>query len=251
MNVGLAAVVTRPWARDRQLPERRRRARPAAAVRSSRPARRAWRAGRRSRGTTTCRSSPTSCCAGAAVIAASRSRRATRPSRRSRPCSSPAARSSSGSPGTRWSPRFFCAALVAVSATDLERRIIPNRIVLPAAAVVLVANTRRAPLGRVGCCGASAPPPSSCSPRSPTRRDGHGRREARPAARRRRSGRTVPVGDDDRDDLGARARRSCCSPGTARRRGRWGSRSGRSSRSAVWSRCSPGTTLLHAYLGLL
>jgi leader peptidase (prepilin peptidase)/N-methyltransferase len=36
---------------------------------------------------------------------------------------------------------FFCAALVAVSVTDLERRIIPNRIVLPAAAVVLTAQT--------------------------------------------------------------------------------------------------------------
>ena len=36
---------------------------------------------------------------------------------------------------------FFCLALVAVSATDLEYRVIPNRIVLPAAAVVLVANT--------------------------------------------------------------------------------------------------------------
>jgi leader peptidase (prepilin peptidase)/N-methyltransferase len=36
---------------------------------------------------------------------------------------------------------FFCAALVTVSATDYERRIIPNRIVMPAAAVILVANT--------------------------------------------------------------------------------------------------------------
>jgi leader peptidase (prepilin peptidase) / N-methyltransferase len=36
---------------------------------------------------------------------------------------------------------FCCLALVAVSATDLEHRIIPNRIVLPAAAVVLVAQT--------------------------------------------------------------------------------------------------------------
>jgi leader peptidase (prepilin peptidase)/N-methyltransferase len=36
---------------------------------------------------------------------------------------------------------FFCAALVAVSATDAERHIIPNRIVVPAAAVVLAANT--------------------------------------------------------------------------------------------------------------
>jgi len=35
----------------------------------------------------------------------------------------------------------FCAALVAVTATDLEHRIIPNRIVLPAAVVVLAAQT--------------------------------------------------------------------------------------------------------------
>jgi leader peptidase (prepilin peptidase) / N-methyltransferase len=36
---------------------------------------------------------------------------------------------------------LFCAALVAVSVVDLERRIIPNRIVLPAAAAVLAAQT--------------------------------------------------------------------------------------------------------------
>jgi leader peptidase (prepilin peptidase)/N-methyltransferase len=36
---------------------------------------------------------------------------------------------------------FFCAALVAVSATDLEHRIIPNRIVVPAAVIVLAAQT--------------------------------------------------------------------------------------------------------------
>jgi leader peptidase (prepilin peptidase) / N-methyltransferase len=36
---------------------------------------------------------------------------------------------------------FFCAVLVAVSAIDLEHRIIPNRIVVPAAAIVLAANT--------------------------------------------------------------------------------------------------------------
>jgi leader peptidase (prepilin peptidase)/N-methyltransferase len=35
----------------------------------------------------------------------------------------------------------FCAVLVAVSATDLERRIIPNRIVLPATAVLLAAQS--------------------------------------------------------------------------------------------------------------
>ena len=36
---------------------------------------------------------------------------------------------------------FFCAVLVAVSAIDLTHRIIPNRIVIPAFAVVLVAQT--------------------------------------------------------------------------------------------------------------
>lgn len=36
---------------------------------------------------------------------------------------------------------FFCAVLVAVSAIDLEHRIVPNRIVVPAAAIVLVART--------------------------------------------------------------------------------------------------------------
>jgi leader peptidase (prepilin peptidase)/N-methyltransferase len=36
---------------------------------------------------------------------------------------------------------FFCAVLVAISAIDAERYVIPNRIVLPAAAVVLVAQT--------------------------------------------------------------------------------------------------------------
>jgi leader peptidase (prepilin peptidase)/N-methyltransferase len=36
---------------------------------------------------------------------------------------------------------FFCAVLVAITATDLTHRIIPNRIVVPAAALVLVAQT--------------------------------------------------------------------------------------------------------------
>jgi leader peptidase (prepilin peptidase)/N-methyltransferase len=52
---------------------------------------------------------------------------------------------------------FFCAVLVAVSAIDLEHRIIPNRIVLPAAAVVLVANTARdlSPEWAIAALGAS------------------------------------------------------------------------------------------------
>jgi leader peptidase (prepilin peptidase)/N-methyltransferase len=52
---------------------------------------------------------------------------------------------------------FFCSALVAVSATDLEHRIVPNRIVLPAAAVVLVAQTllHPSPEWALGALGAS------------------------------------------------------------------------------------------------
>jgi leader peptidase (prepilin peptidase) / N-methyltransferase len=40
---------------------------------------------------------------------------------------------------------FFCVVLVAVTATDLTHRIIPNRIVVPAAAIVLVAQTTLQP----------------------------------------------------------------------------------------------------------
>lgn len=52
---------------------------------------------------------------------------------------------------------FFCAVLVAVSAIDFEHRIIPNRIVLPAAVLVLVANTALHPSPRwaLGALGAS------------------------------------------------------------------------------------------------
>jgi leader peptidase (prepilin peptidase)/N-methyltransferase len=52
---------------------------------------------------------------------------------------------------------FFCVALVAVSATDLEHRIIPNKIVLPAAVVVLAAQTasHASPEWALGALGAS------------------------------------------------------------------------------------------------
>jgi leader peptidase (prepilin peptidase) / N-methyltransferase len=53
---------------------------------------------------------------------------------------------------------FFCAVLVAITATDITHRIVPNRVVLPAAAVVLVAQTALSPspewaLGAVGAAG--------------------------------------------------------------------------------------------------
>jgi leader peptidase (prepilin peptidase) / N-methyltransferase len=51
---------------------------------------------------------------------------------------------------------FFCAVLVAISAIDLEHRIIPNRIVLPATAIVLVANTLNDPSVEWLAAGAAA-----------------------------------------------------------------------------------------------
>lgn len=52
---------------------------------------------------------------------------------------------------------FFCAVLVAVSATDLRARIVPNVIVIPAAAIVLGANTllEPSPQWALGALGAS------------------------------------------------------------------------------------------------
>jgi leader peptidase (prepilin peptidase)/N-methyltransferase len=40
---------------------------------------------------------------------------------------------------------LFCTALVAISAIDFERFVIPNRVVLPAAGIVLAAQTIREP----------------------------------------------------------------------------------------------------------
>jgi leader peptidase (prepilin peptidase) / N-methyltransferase len=52
---------------------------------------------------------------------------------------------------------FFCAVLVAITATDITHRIVPNRIVLPAAALVLVAHTalQPSPEWALGALGAA------------------------------------------------------------------------------------------------
>jgi leader peptidase (prepilin peptidase) / N-methyltransferase len=52
---------------------------------------------------------------------------------------------------------FFCVVLVVVSAVDVEHRIVPNRIVLPAAGVVLLAQTllHPSPEWALGALGAS------------------------------------------------------------------------------------------------
>jgi leader peptidase (prepilin peptidase)/N-methyltransferase len=53
---------------------------------------------------------------------------------------------------------FFCVVLVVISAIDLTHRIVPNRVVLPAALLVLVAQTALQPspewaLGALGASG--------------------------------------------------------------------------------------------------
>jgi leader peptidase (prepilin peptidase)/N-methyltransferase len=62
-----------------------------------------------------------------------------------------------GPSGTSLVAAFFCLTLVAVSATDLEHRIIPNRIVVPAGLIVLAANTALHPSPRwaIAALGAS------------------------------------------------------------------------------------------------
>jgi leader peptidase (prepilin peptidase)/N-methyltransferase len=63
-----------------------------------------------------------------------------------------------GLSGEAFVASFFCVVLVALSAIDLTHRIVPNRIVLPAALVVLVAQTALEPspewaLGALGAAG--------------------------------------------------------------------------------------------------
>jgi leader peptidase (prepilin peptidase) / N-methyltransferase len=63
-----------------------------------------------------------------------------------------------GLSGEAFLAAFFCVVLVALSAIDLEHRIVPNRIVLPAALVVLLAHTALDPspqwaLGALGASG--------------------------------------------------------------------------------------------------
>jgi len=62
-----------------------------------------------------------------------------------------------GVSGTAAVASIFCLTLVAVSATDLEHRIIPNRIVVPAGLAVLAANTALHPSPRwaIAAVGAS------------------------------------------------------------------------------------------------
>jgi len=62
-----------------------------------------------------------------------------------------------GLSGKAFLAAFFCAVLVVLSAIDLRHRIVPNRLVLPAAALVLVAHTaiQPSPEWALGALGAS------------------------------------------------------------------------------------------------
>ena len=62
-----------------------------------------------------------------------------------------------GLTGSAFVGAFFCITLVTVSGTDVEHHIIPNRIVLPAAVIVLAANTalHLSPEWALGALGAS------------------------------------------------------------------------------------------------
>ena len=80
---------------------------------------------------TTSRSSRTSSCAGAAAVPGADPVALPGGGARYRRCSSPACVIEFGLDPRRSPPAFF-SSLVAISATDIEHRIVPNRIVLPA-----------------------------------------------------------------------------------------------------------------------
>jgi leader peptidase (prepilin peptidase)/N-methyltransferase len=63
-----------------------------------------------------------------------------------------------GLSGKAFVAAFFCAVLVAITATDITHRIVPNRIVLPAALLVLLAQTalHPSPEWALGALGASS-----------------------------------------------------------------------------------------------
>ena len=134
--------------------------------------------------------------------------------------------------------------------TDLERRIIPNRVVLPAAVVVLVGAHRDPPVAASGRSPRSAAR-SSCSLAALAYPGGLGMGDVKLALLLGAAlGSALPVALM----LGMlaalvpvdRAR----SPATAPRPARWRSRSRRSSRSAAIVALFAGHQLIHAYLGL-
>ena len=137
-----------------------------------------------------------------------------------------------------------CALLVTITLTDLERRVIPNTILLRPAPLAAARDRRRD------------------RPLQPARAPGRRRRRRRAPARRRRSptragwgwatsssppcmglflGRAVVAGAPDRGARGRRGRASRSSPARARTPASARSPSGPSSLSAASSACSRAT----------
>ena len=133
-----------------------------------------------------------------------------------------------------------CGVLVAVTVTDLERRIVPNRIIVPALVVALVVQTVRDPsvewIARLARGGRLLPRRSAHLPRRPR----HGRRQAR------RVSRSVARRSGDRGalrGLAARGDPRRRDPGDAGSEGAEGGDSLRAvpRRRAASSRCSSAT----------
>ena len=113
-----------------------------------------------------------------------------------------------------------CAVLVAVTVTDLERRIVPNRIILPALVVALVVQTVLRPVRRVDRRRGRGGRVLSHRSAHLSRRARHGRRQARglsrSVARKHRD-----RGALRRIDLRSHSRdRHPCDTGTAGSKGR-------------------------------
>ena len=134
----------------------------------------------------------------------------------------------------------FCAVLVVVTVTDLERRVIPNRVVLPAAASCWPRGrlVHHSPAWAIAAAAGSlflllaalAYP------------GGMGMGDVKLALLLGAAlGTHAPGRADGRDALRARPRRSAPGAPRQRRHGRWRFRSGRSSPPAAWSRSLRGT----------
>ena len=111
---------------------------------------------------------------------------------------------------------FYCAVLVAISAIDIEHRIVPNRIVLPAAAVVLVARTLVDPSVEWLVAGLGASLFLFVAALAYPKGMGMGDVKLALAARLRRRAHR-PGGVDGRDACGARAERRALRPPRLRR----------------------------------
>ena len=126
---------------------------------------------------------------------------------------------------------LFCAALVTVSATDLELRVIPNRIVVPSAIAVLAANTLLHPSVEWVAAGLGAALFFLLAALAYP--GGMGMGDVKLAFLLGVGlGRTVPVAMMI-GMISALVPSVVCSRATAARRGRWRSRSARSWRSEV------------------